>query len=156
MVIYTDGSANPNPGPGGFGVVVINDENNIIHCHSHHEEETTNNRQEMKAILFAYLMWGNKIKNFNDSIPVVYTDSSYALNTFTNWMFAWERAGWRKSDNKVPENLDLIQEYYNWYQQGYRIDLRKVKGHNGNKGNELADDLAAGRITPEEVMNNGK
>ena len=49
---------------------------------------------------------------------------------------------------KIPENLDLIQAYYEWYQKGYRIDLRKVKGHAGQKWNEMADGLATGRIQP--------
>ena len=152
MVIFTDGSANPNPGPGGFGVVAIDKEEKVIHAHAHHEQETTNNRQEIKAILFAYIMWGAKPDDFGVEIPIVYSDSSYAVNTFNSWMFNWANAGWKKSDNKIPENLDLIQEYYDWYQKGYRIDLRKVKGHAGTFGNELADDLAANRITPQEVM----
>ena len=67
-------------------------------------------------------------------------------------MFSWARNGWVKSDKKIPENLDLIQAYYDWYQKGYRIDLRKIKGHAGNKWNEIADQLATGKITSEEVI----
>jgi ribonuclease HI len=51
-----------------------------------------------------------------------------------------------KSDKKQPENLDLIQAYYDWYQKGYRIDLRKIKGHAGQKWNEMADKLAKGEL----------
>ena len=68
-------------------------------------------------------------------------------------MFNWANNNWVKSDNKVPENLELIQAYYDWYQKGYRIDLKKVKGHAGNKWNELVDLLATGKITSEEVYN---
>ena len=68
-------------------------------------------------------------------------------------MFNWAKNNWVKSDNKVPENLELIQAYYDWYQKGYRIDLKKVKGHAGNKWNELVDLLATGKITSEEVYN---
>lgn len=153
MVIYTDGSASPNPGKGGFGIVVYDNQNNLVKAYSHHEDNTTNNRQELKAIIFAALMYGEKQDpdSFFQTFPIVYSDSSYCINTLTSWMFSWERNGWRKSDKQIPENLDLIQEYYDWYQQGYRIDLRKVKGHAGTEGNEIADQLAGGFITPEEV-----
>ena len=67
-------------------------------------------------------------------------------------MFSWANNGWRKSDKKIPENLDIIQAYYDWYQKGYRIELRKVKGHSGNKWNEYADKLATGKLTPEEIV----
>ena len=84
-------------------------------------------------------------------LPIVYSDSNYCVQTFNEWMFSWARNGWTKSDHNQPENLDLIQAYYDWYQKGYRIDLRKVKGHAGNKWNEIADQLATGKINPEEV-----
>jgi ribonuclease HI len=54
-------------------------------------------------------------------------------------MFGWARRGWVKSDKKTPENLDLIQAYFELYKEGYRIDLRKIKGHTGHEWNELAD-----------------
>ena len=148
MIIYTDGSAHPNPGPGGFGVVVYNN-NNLIDCYQHFEENTTNNRQEIKAILYAFLNYGVKEENdWNNNIPIVYSDSNYCVQTFNDWMFKWAKNNWIKSDKKIPENLDLIQAYYEWYQKGYRIDLRKVKGHAGQKWNEMADGLATGRIQP--------
>ena len=84
--------------------------------------------------------------------PVVYSDSAYCVNTFNDWMFRWAVLNWVKSDGKKPENLDLIQAYYEHYVAGYRIDLRKVKGHAGEEWNELADMLATGKISPEEAM----
>ena len=147
MIIYTDGSAHPNPGPGGYGVVVCDNDDNIIDCYSHQEASTTNNIQELKAILYCMLKYGININNndFIQDIPTVYSDSSYAINTYTTWMFSWARNNWLKSDNKIPENLELIQAYYDWYNKGYRINLKKVKGHSGIKGNELADKLATGK-----------
>lgn len=158
MIIYVDGSAKPNPGRGGYGVVVMNEKNEIETCYAHYEDETTNNRQELKAILYALIRWGKKLADLNwrDSIPVVYSDSSYSVNTFNNWMFSWKNNGWKKSDNQIPENLDLIKEYYKIYEKGYRIDLRKIKGHAGHIGNELADKLATREMTIEEVMNYGR
>ena len=148
MKIFTDGSAHPNPGPGGFGVVVMDDNDNIINIYKHQEKNTTNNIQELKAILYTMLNYGvkpNEDEFFLD-IPIVYSDSAYSINIFTSWMHNWANNDWKKSDGKVPENLELIQAYYDWYQKGYRIDLQKVKGHKGVYGNELADKLARNLI----------
>ena len=148
MIIYTDGSAHPNPGPGGFGVVVLDNNENLWYTYSKQfAGKVTNNEMELKAILYAFLNHGVKEENdWNNNIPIVYSDSNYCVQTFNDWMFKWARNNWIKSDKKIPENLDLIQAYYEWYQKGYRIDLRKVKGHAGQSGNELADKLATGEI----------
>ena len=146
--IYTDGSTLGNgkkDATGGFGVVVIED-GKIIQAHSMRAKGTTNNREEMKAILWALINYGDRTPT-----PVVYSDSSYCVNTFNQWMFNWASKGWIKSDKKVPENLEIIQAYYNWYQSGKRIELRKVAGHQGNYWNEIADKLATGKMTPKEV-----
>lgn len=145
MIIYTDGSCNYNPGPGGFGVVVLDDNENLILTHSERSQNTTNNREELKAILWAFLRYGVSAAA-GDTPPIVYSDSAYSVNTFTNWMFSWEKKGWLKSDNKVPENLDLIKPFFQYWQKGYRINLQKVKGHAGNQWNELADQLATGKL----------
>ena len=152
MIIYTDGSAHPNPGPGGFGVVVLDNNENLLYTYSKQfEGKVTNNEMELKAILFAYFNHGVKEENdWNNNIPIVYSDSNYCVQTFNDWMFRWARNNWIKSDKKIPENLDLIQAYYEWYQKGYRIDLRKVKGHAGQKWNEMADGLATGKVAPSD------
>ena len=156
MIIYTDGSAHPNPGPGGFGVIVLDNNEKIqyIYNKQFEKEKVTNNQMELKAILYAFLNYGVNINTneFTNNIPIVYSDSNYCVQTFNSWMFSWANNGWVKSDKKTPENLDLIKAYYDWYQKGYRIDLRKVKGHNGVKWNELADLLATGKISSEEAM----
>lgn len=141
MRIYVDGSSRGNPGPGGFGVVVLTDDERIITTYSKQENNTTNNRQELKAILYALLNYGTRRGPF----PLVYTDSAYCYNTLTNWMFTWAKKGWIKADKKIPENLDLIQAYYDCWQKGWRIDLRQVRGHAGVKWNEMADALATGK-----------
>ena len=105
---------------------------------------------ELKAILYVMLNYGVKCDDWNQP-PIVYSDSAYCVNTFNEWMFGWAKKGWIKSDKKTPENLDLIQAYYEWYKKGYRIDLRKIKGHAGHEWNELADKLATGYISEEEA-----
>ena len=157
MVVYTDGACSGNGksvNSGGYGVVVLDNDENLLYTYSKRSENTTNNREELKAILYAFLNYGVNINTnkFTNNIPIVYSDSNYCVQTFNSWMFSWANNGWIKSDKKTPENLDLIKAYYNWYQKGYRIDLRKVKGHNGIKWNELADLLATGKISSEEAM----
>lgn len=145
---YVDGACSKNGyegSSGGFGVVGM-DGDKPVFAFSSHEKETTNNRQEMKAILYA-------LTNFGKDNPIVYSDSAYCVNTFTSWMWIWERNGWIKSDNKMPENLDLIREYYRLVdKEGLRIQLRKCKGHKGIIGNELADKLARGTIQVKEII----
>ena len=151
MIVYTDGACSGNgkaTNSGGFGVVVLDNDENLIYNYSKLSNNTTNNREELKAILYVMLNHGSK----SDDIPVVYSDSAYCVNTFNQWMFNWANNNWVKSDKKIPENLDLIQTYYEWYQKGYRIDLRKIKGHAGHEWNELADQLATGKISAEEAM----
>lgn len=150
MIFYTDGSAHPNPGPGGYGIVGIEDEKVTFVRSQQYKGPVTNNEMELKAILYVMLNYGEKCDDWGQP-PIVYSDSAYCVNTFNEWMFNWARRGWIKSDKQKPENLDLIQAYYDWYKEGYRIDLRKIKGHNGHEWNELADQLATGYISEEEV-----
>ena len=136
MVFYTDGSAHPNPGPGGFGVVTVDPKGEVIETYAKHCDNTTNNAEEMKAILYA----AYRARLAGES-AVIYSDSAYAINTFTNWMYSWERNNWTKSDGKVPENLDLVKAFFD-LSKTMDINFIKVKGHKGNKYNELADKLA--------------
>ena len=152
MTFYTDGSCVGNGkanATGGYGVVGVENDS-VQFARAKRCEGTTNNREELKAILYVMLNYGVKCDDWGQP-PVVYSDSAYCVNTFNEWMFNWAEKGWIKSNKQVPENLDLIQTYYEWYKRGYRIDLRKIKGHAGHEWNELADQLATGHITEEEV-----
>ena len=141
MICYTDGSCQGNPGPGGFGVVVLDDNENLITTYSEQYDYTTNNKMELSAILWAFLKYGSK-----DKILTVYSDSAYCVNTLTNWMFSWEKNNWKKANNQSPENLDLIKPFFNYFQLGNNIQLKKVKGHAQNKWNNMADQLATGKM----------
>ena len=139
--IYTDGSCLSNgktENKGGYGVVVV-ENNKILHTFRKDSVNTTNNREEMKAILAAMLWIGDKE-------ATIYSDSAYALNTFTTWMYSWANKGWIKSDKKVPENLDIIKVVYDIMDNGFRTNIKfvKVKGHSGDLYNEIADGLATG------------
>lgn len=148
MIFYVDGACSGNGtdyATGGFGVVGLIDDVGAYY-YSEGTSQTTNNKEELKAILHVMKKFGVPEKVFEelpeDYYPIVYSDSSYAVNTLNDWMFSWADKGWKKSDNKTPENLELIKEYYNLFQKGFRIDLRKVKGHSGNYWNELVDAMA--------------
>ena len=82
MIIYTDGSAKINPGPGGFGVVVLDDNENLILTHNEKSNYTTNNREELKAILWAFLKYGEPAAAGNP--PIVRSDSAYCVNMFNS------------------------------------------------------------------------
>ena len=157
MEIYVDGSCLNNGSSfneGGFGVIVVKD-GNIVHAYQKRNINTSNNKEELRAILYAFFNFGIKVKNEGFStatIPIVYSDSAYAVNTFNSWMFSWAQNNWIKSDGKTPENLELIRAYYDWYQKGFRIELKKIKGHCGIKYNELADKLATNKIRVENLM----
>ena len=154
MIYYTDGSCTGNGkavNKGGFGVVTLNDDGTFADAYAKRNNNTTNNREELRAILRVMLTAGVHHSNEWVHPPVVYSDSAYCVNTFNDWMFRWAANNWIKSDGKIPENLDLIQAYYEHYMAGHRIDLRKIKGHEGHEWNELADKLATGKISPLEV-----
>lgn len=148
ITYYTDGSCRGNPGPGGFGCVGLNEDNKVVFCTSDSSDSTTNNREELKAILYILKTFGGT------NTPTVYSDSSYCVNTYNNWMFNWANNGWIKSDKKVPENLDIIKEYYNLIKKGYSINLNLIRGHKGILGNEIADKLATGLWDSAYVLKN--
>ena len=100
---------------------------------------------EMAAIIYA-------VEHRIEGYPlIIRSDSAYAVNTFNNWMYNWQRNGWLKSDNTQPENLDLVQRYYNLVQDTI-ITLEKVPGHATNVWNNFADGLATGRISLYELQ----
>lgn len=142
MEFYVDGSC-LGIGNGGFGIVGFENEK-LTFAYSKRNENTTNNREEIRAILYVLL-------NYGYDNPIVYSDSAYCVNTFTSWIYNWESRGWLKGDNKPPENLDLIQAFWELLKTGRKIQLKKVKGHIGILGNELADALATGKTNPNKI-----
>ncbi len=136
--LYTDGACKGNPGPGGFGVVAF--ENNTIYLQYKEQcEQTTNNREELKAILHAFqIAEGAPNETF-----IVYSDSAYCVNMLNDWIWTWARNGWKNSKKKEVENIDLVKQLYNYISKDFfNCQVVKVSGHDGNIGNELADALA--------------
>lgn len=139
IYIYTDGSSKGNPGPGGFGVVALKD-NTIKYSYHEQNENTTNNREELKAILHAFYLSQTK---FKETDCIICTDSFYCYNICNDWIFSWAKNNWKNSKKKTVENLDLIQQLYNYLNiDFFNCQVIKVNGHQGDIGNELADALA--------------
>lgn len=149
--IYTDGSAHPNPGPGGYGIFGFDAmTGEIVTVGARQYQYTTNNAMELTAIVKAFETFGSP--TYQKYNVTIYTDSAYAYNTFTKWIFDWEKRGWKKADKKEPENLDIIQQYWGYYKIGWRVNFELIPGHSGNKWNDLVDKLATGKKTLQEVQ----
>lgn len=135
IVVYTDGGAINNPGPGGYGIVI---------CDGTTRREisggyrlTTNNRMEMTACIVAL----REVIGLGRPI-VLFSDSSYLVNGVEKgWARSWRRRGWRKSDGAPALNPDLWSELLDLLEEG-KVELRWVKGHAGNELNERCDQLA--------------
>ena len=136
--IYTDGACSGNPGPGGWGVVIIDKDNNQINI-SGKEKNTTNNRMELMAPIIAL----KKIKS--KSNVVIFTDSTYVKNGITEWIKKWEKNGWKNSNKKPVKNKDLWVRLNDLCQKN-NVAWKWVKGHSGDKYNVLADGLATKAI----------
>lgn len=128
-IYYTDGSASPNPGPGGFAVI----KNLTPHILGSEPGETTNIRMEGKALLAA-------IADSKGQPCEIYTDSEFWINVMTQWAPGWERNGWKKKKGEI-KNLDIVREMFPLYQDS-QAKLIWVRGHEGDEGNELADEYA--------------
>lgn len=140
--IYTDGSCRGNGqenSKGGFGVVVVANEKIEYMC-SQDSAPTTNNREELKAIIHALELTQTDYKNYN---CVIYSDSAYCVNMCKEWIWSWHSRGWLRAGNKPIENLDLVEQIYNYLTIEFNnFNIVKVKGHNDVLGNEIADALA--------------
>lgn len=162
-IIYTDGSTRKNGlknAEGGFGVIICEaigkespEQYHVIDAYAEKTIGTTNNRMEMSAILWAFRNYGGE-EHWENGIlyPIVYSDSQYCVNTFNTWANNWKNNGWKRPGNKNVENLDLVKEWFNILEKGKRIELRYIKGHSGKIWNEVADQLATGKITVEQVI----
>ncbi|MDR0591616.1 MAG: ribonuclease HI [Candidatus Nomurabacteria bacterium] len=130
-VFYTDGSASPNPGPGGHAVI----ENGKPVALGSEPGETTNIRMEALALAAALKLAGG------DPCQIR-TDSEFWINVLTKWAPGWKANGWRKKSKGEIQNLDLVQELFELYQESPQAELVWVKGHDNNVENELADEWA--------------
>ena len=133
IIIYTDGACSGNPGPGGWGTLVINgDERTELYGG---EKNTTNNQMELTAVIKALEFVGGA-KNID-----LWTDSQYVKNGISEWIVSWKKNGWKNSQKKPVKNKELWMKL-DELRDNKNISWNWVKGHNGHVENERVDELA--------------
>lgn len=143
VVVYTDGACSGNPGPGGWGAVLL--------YRGHRKElsggdkETTNNRMEMMAVIAALEELSR------DCEVLVHTDSTYVMKGMTEWLPQWKRRNWKTAAKKPVKNVDLWQRLEKAVAE-HRVSWKWVKGHSGVIENERADELARLAIPQQKTL----
>ena len=138
VTIYTDGACSGNPGPGGWGAILMyNGAQKEISCSS---KETTNNIMEITAVLEA-------LKLLKEECQVkIYSDSAYVVNAFNQgWIYNWRKNNWKTASKDPVKNRELWEELYNLTTK-HKVEFIKVKGHSDNEYNNRCDFLATSAI----------
>ena len=134
VTIYTDGACSGNPGPGGYGAILIyNGKEKEI---SGGEKNTTNNKMEMMAVI-------KGLEALKEPCEVeVYSDSAYIVNAIEQgWIESWKKNGWRKADKKPVKNVDLWEKLLELMEK-HSVTFNKVKGHADDEYNNRCDRIA--------------
>ena len=130
LKLWTDGSANPNPGPGGFAVILEQEDGSGKPVILGREAESSNIRMEGLAIIAA-------IRGAKGRQVEIHTDSEFWINVMTKWMNEWAENGWKKKRGEI-KNLDIVKQLYELYDPE-QVKLAWVRGHVGTELNEMAD-----------------
>lgn len=133
--VFTDGASEGNPGPGGWGAVLVVD-GQIVAQDYGSEPHTTNNRMELTAMIAGLRMIPA------DTPTNVYTDSQLVVNILTQWAKGWEARGWTKKSTGPIANLELVKEAYKLAKQKPKASIQWIPAHSGYRWNEYADALA--------------
>ncbi len=144
LFAYTDGACSGNPGPGGWGVLMLAREGGAVvkeRTLSGGEAHTTNNRMELLAAISA-LEALTRVSELT-----IVTDSAYVKNGVTEWIHGWKRNGWKTSGKDPVKNVDLWQRL-DVAQAKHKVIWRWIKGHAGHAENERADELARAGMAP--------
>ena len=138
IVIYTDGACSGNPGPGGWGAILIYKDNKKEI--SGGEKSTTNNIMELTAVIE-----GLKLLKYPCEVEL-YSDSAYVVNCFKQgWIYNWIKNNWKTSGKEPVKNKELWEELYN-LTKIHKVNFNKVKGHSNNEYNNRCDELARNAI----------
>lgn len=139
-IIYTDGSSRGNPGPGGWGAIIIKSDS--IKELGDKENSTTNNRMELTSAIKALEEYNSK-----DSV-VLYSDSEYLIKGMTEWIKSWQRKNWKNSQKKEVMNRDLWERLLE-VSNGKDIEWKHIRGHADTPGNNRCDEIATGLALEE-------
>jgi ribonuclease HI len=144
VTIYTDGACIGNPGPGGYGVVLLYE--------GHRKElsagfrKTTNNRMEIMAVIAGLLALKQRCR------VELFSDSQYVVKTMTHgWAKRWRSEGWKRNKKDRALNPDLWEKLLDLCEQ-YEVDFKWVKGHNSNPENERCDKLSVGAASKSNLL----
>jgi len=133
VIIFTDGSSRGNPGPGGWGTIVLNDD--TVAELGGREDNTTNNRMELTAVI-------SGLESVSRETEIIlYTDSAYVVNGITRWVKGWAKNNWKTSTKDDVQNKDLWGRLVTATEHKV-IDWKLIKGHSGTEGNERCDVIA--------------
>lgn len=142
LLIFTDGASLGNPGPGGYGAVLVFPVLDEVVELGGNKPSTTNNEMELTAVIAAFS------HSTNSTAPVhVYTDSSYVINGITKWVFGWEKNNWTTSQKQPVQHQPLWESLVSLVREREKVtevSWHHVPGHSGVSGNERADDIASG------------
>ena len=144
LYAYTDGACSGNPGPGGWGVLMLAREGAVVvkeRTLNGGEPDTTNNRMELMAAISALETLTRP------TALTITTDSAYVKNGVTGWIHGWKRNGWKTADRKPVKNVDLWQRL-DAAQARHKVTWAWIKGHAGHPENERADELARAGMAP--------
>lgn len=146
IIIYTDGAARGNPGPAGWGAVILMDGKKFEI--GGRENKATNNQMELSAPIGA-LQFLQK-KKIKKEIKI-YSDSKYVIQGITEWIFNWQKNNWRNAAKKPVLNKELWQELFELVQD-FKIKWEYVEGHSGDKYNDRADEIATSFADNDPVI----
>jgi ribonuclease HI len=138
--VFTDGSCEGNPGPGGWGFVWVEDDR-VMAQERGVDPATTNNRMELTALIRA-------LRALPEDAEIdVYSDSQLCVKTINEWAPGWEKRGWRRKSGPIA-NLELVKELYALAASHPGVRLRWIRAHDGSRWNEYADALASSYLLP--------
>jgi ribonuclease HI len=144
VTVFSDGSSRGNPGPGGYGAIVVAEDK--VKELGGSEEGTTNNRMELQGAISAL----DYISTLGKTIVKVHTDSSYVINGITKWVFGWKKNGWVTGAKQTVINRDLWEKLVDAV-QGKEVEWVYVAGHSGIPGNERCDIIATSFADKEDI-----
>ena len=142
--VYADGACSGNPGPGGYAFIIMNENKDVLLKVSGSKSKATNNQMELTAIVRALVHIRSFENHHRKQTVTIYSDSAYCVNAIEEgWIFTWKKNGWKTKAGREVKNIDLWLELYRFL-TSTRMEIQavKVKGHSGDKYNELVDKAA--------------
>lgn len=148
IVVFTDGAAKGNPGPGGWGVVIVTPEGQVTELGGRAAETTTNNRMELTGAIRAL----SELRGVPDAVAV-YTDSTYVIQGIRAWIHGWRKRGWKTATGGDVLNRDLWEQLDALVAARGRsgVEWHYVRGHAGIPGNERVDEIADGLAQGRDI-----